>query len=135
MERVEKSAALSAMSLSLLSFLSSFVSLFISTATFLLQFESGGSVGLGEERHEGTGSSLSWLADEGVLEECVMEFRPETVVLEASTVVLEVGTVVLEVGTVVLEVGTVVLEVSTVVVVVVILVVVQVIVMVLLEGT
>lgn len=122
MERVATPAAFSAVSLSLLPSAALFVSLFISTAFVLLQFESGGSV-----RQNGAGSSLFWLAgEEGVLEECVLVFETEVVVLEAGTVVVvfEVGTVVavvvvLEVGTIVFVV--VVLEVGIVVLVVVVL--------------
>lgn len=101
MERVEISASLSALMQSLCSSLSSFVFLSISTANVLLQFESGVTVGLGDVTPEDNGSSLSWLADEGVLEECLVVFGTEMLVLKVGTVVVPV--VILEVQVVVME--------------------------------
>lgn len=132
MERVATPATFSAVSLSLLPSLASLVSLFISTAFLLLQFESGGSL-----RQNGAGSSLFWLAgEEDALEECVLVFGTEVlVVLEVGTlvvveVVLEVGTVVVA-AVVKLDVGTVV---DPVVVVIILDVQVVVIVTVVVEG-
>ena len=59
-------------------------------------------MGLGDVTPLDFGTSLSWLTDEGVVEECLVVFGTERLVLKVGTVVVPV-VIILEVQVVVME--------------------------------